>query len=131
MVTAKKRPMALGVDVKELSKREGGTVKMGEPLSGTREVLRQGRCDQEGSCSRRHDPRSGSEGVGGSSGGCRVRPHDRRDWQAAEEAMDRLLHPGSRFLIKRIRPEIRAAVLQQFVKEGVIKRELEQELQLR
>jgi hypothetical protein len=128
MVTAKK--MELGVDVKELSKRLGGTVKEGvvSAVRG-RYFVKVGATKKEvvvGDTT----PEAEVKGLVGPvavvvSGRTIVaigRP-PKRPWIVCYIPVPDL--------IKRIRPEIRSAVLRQFVKEGVIKPELEQELQFR
>jgi len=130
MVTAKKRPMALGVDVKELSKRVGGTVKEGVvsavrgryfvKVGATKKEVVVGDTTPEAEIKGLVGPVSVV--VSGRNIVAIGRPL-KRPWIVC--------YIPAPDLIKRIRPEIRAAVLQQFVKEGVINRELEHELQLR
>lgn len=130
MVTAKKRPMALGVDVKELSKRLGGTVKEGVvSVARGRYFVKVGATKKEvvvGDTTPEAEVKALVGPVAVVVSGRTIvaigRPL-KRPWIVC--------YIPAPDLIKRIRPEIRASVLQQFVKAGVINREIEQELQLR
>ncbi|HTN48971.1 MAG TPA: hypothetical protein VMK32_06030 [Burkholderiaceae bacterium] len=129
MATAKKRTMLVGVDVKELSQKLGATVKEGV-VSAVRGkyFIKVGALKKEvvvGDTT----PAVEVKGLVGPvavvvSGRTIVaigRP-PRKPWIVCYIPVPDL--------VKSIRPEVRAAVLQQFVKQGVISAQLQSELQL-
>ena len=130
MVTAKKRPIALGVDVKELSKQLGATVKDGVVSAARgKYFVKVGATKKEivvGDTTPVAEVKALVGAVAVVVSGRTIvaigRP-PRRPWIVCYIPVPDL--------IKQIRPEVRAAVLRQFVKENVITPQLERELQLR
>lgn len=119
MVTAKKRTMAVGVDVKELSRELGTPVKEGVvsavrgkyfvKVGATRKEIVVGDTTPESEVKALLGPVAVL--VKGRVIVAIGRP-PKKPWIVC--------YIPAPDLIKRIRPDIRAAVLQQFVKEGII-----------